>query len=449
MNNCWKTEKRLCMKRSVWLVVLSLFSLTLSAQEKVTVEQVISLALESNYDVRIMQNAVDAASTDSEYLYGAYVPQLNATGSVVKNYNDQELRFQDDSRNNQGEARSTNTSASLQLNWILFDGTRMFAMRNITRETEAQSRLLLKDQMTSTIAAVIQNYYDIVRQKQQLRAVREQMAVSEERVKLAERKFQVGTGAKPELLQAKVDFNEQRTLALQQESLILQLKEQLNAQVDRKLPLPFDVADTIIIDLDLQEQDMIDNLENRNFSLQAARAGVEIANDAIWAQRAQGLPSLSFNAAYNYQQLNNTLLINPFGPTYNLTTGLNAGFTVNIPILNNFNNRRLVQQSRIFQRRQELVQAQQTVIVNTSVKNAFTSYDNARKILAVEEENIQLARENVNIALEVFRRGASTFVELRTAQQSLADAYTRLISARYLAKVAETELLRLNGSLLR
>jgi outer membrane protein len=437
------------MKRSIVLVVLSLFSLTLSAQEKITVEQVISLALESNYDVRIMHNAVDAAATDTKYLYGAYVPQLNATGAVVKNYNDQELRFQDESRNNQGEARSTNTSASLQLNWILFDGTRMFAMRNITRETEAQARLLLKDQMTSTIAAVIQNYYDIVRQKQQLTAVREQMAVSEERVKLAERKFQVGTGAKPELLQAKVDFNEQRTLALQQESLILQLKEQLNAQVDRKLPLPFDVADTIIIDLDLQEQDMIDNLENRNFSLQAARAGVEIANDAIWAQKAQGLPSLSFNAAYNYQQLNNTLLINPFGPTYNLTTGLNAGFTVNIPILNNFNNRRLVQQSRIFQRRQELVRAQQTVIVNISVKNAFTSYDNARKILAVEEENIQFARENVNIALEVFRRGASTFVELRTAQQSLADAYTRLISARYLAKVAETELLRLNGSLLR
>jgi outer membrane protein len=437
------------MKLSIVLVVLSFFSLTLSAQEKITVEQVISLALESNYDVRIMHNAVDAAATDSKYLYGAYVPQLNATGAVVKNYNDQELRFQDESRNNQGEARSTNTSASLQLNWILFDGTRMFAMRDITRETEAQARLLLKDQMTSTIAAVIQNYYDIVRQKQQLTAVREQMAVSEERVKLAERKFQVGTGAKPELLQAKVDFNEQRTLALQQESLILQLKEQLNAQVDRKLPLPFDVADTIIIDLDLQEQDMIDNLENRNFSLQAARAGVEIANDAIWAQKAQGLPSLSFNAAYNYQQLNNTLLINPFGPTYNLTTGLNAGFTVNIPILNNFNNRRLVQQSRIFQRRQELVQAQQTVIVNISVKNAFTSYDNARKILAVEEENIQFARENVNIALEVFRRGASTFVELRTAQQSLADAYTRLISARYLAKVAETELLRLNGSLLR
>ena len=70
-------------------------------------------------------------------------------------------------------------------------------------------------------------------------------------------------------------------------------------------------------------------------------------------------------------------------------------------------------------------------------------------MLQIEEETILLAKENVMIALETFRRGVSTFIELRTAQQSLADAYTRLISARYLAKLAETELLRLKGSLLR
>ena len=418
-------------------------------QDKISLEQVVTLALENNYDVRIQENVVESASNDVNYLYGAFAPQLNALGAVVKNYNDQELRFQDESRNNEGEARSTNKSASIQLNWTLFDGTRMFALRSITNETEAQARLQLKDQMVNTIAGVIQNYYDIVRQKQQLKAIEEQMAVNEERVKLAERKFQVGTGAKPELLQARVDFNEQRTQAIQQEALIIQLKEQLDALVDRKLPKPFDVADTIIINLSLKQDELLNNIENRNYTLQAARSGLSIAQDAIWAQRALGLPSLTFNAAYNYSQQDNQLLINPFGPTYNLTTGLNAGFSVNIPILNNFNNRRLIQQARIFSRRQDLLYNQQNVNINASLRNAFTNYDNARKILEVEEENILLARENVSIALEVFRRGASTFVELRTAQQSLADAYTRLINARYLAKVAETELLRLNGSLLQ
>ncbi len=83
------------------------------------------------------------------------------------------------------------------------------------------------------------------------------------------------------------------------------------------------------------------------------------------------------------------------------------------------------------------------------VKNAYVNYDNAKKILLVEEENILVAKENLYITLEVFKRGGNTFIELRTAQQSLADAYNRLINARYLAKAAETELLRLNGSLLK
>ena len=69
--------------------------------------------------------------------------------------------------------------------------------------------------------------------------------------------------------------------------------------------------------------------------------------------------------------------------------------------------------------------------------------------MLIEEENILLAKENVTIALEGFRRGITTFIELRTAQQSLADAYNRLIAARFNAKVSETELLRLQGALLK
>ena len=96
-----------------------------------------------------------------------------------------------------------------------------------------------------------------------------------------------------------------------------------------------------------------------------------------------------------------------------------------------------------------LLYQQSKVRVDVSVKNAYVSYDNAKQVLLIEEENILLAKENLYITLETFKRGATTFIELRTAQQSLADAYNRLINARYLAKIAETELLRLNGGLLK
>ncbi len=142
-------------------------------------------------------------------------------------------------------------------------------------------------------------------------------------------------------------------------------------------------------------------------------------------------------------------MINPFQALSNRSNGYNYGFTLGVPILNNFVTRRNVQQAQINFNRQGLLYDQQRAVINTSVHNAYVNYDNARKILLIEEENILLAKENTNIAMESFKRGVSTFIEQRTAQQSLEDAYNRLINARYLAKVAETELLRLSGDLLK
>ncbi|HEY8916957.1 MAG TPA: TolC family protein, partial [Chitinophaga sp.] len=72
-----------------------------------------------------------------------------------------------------------------------------------------------------------------------------------------------------------------------------------------------------------------------------------------------------------------------------------------------------------------------------------------KQSVTLEEENIGLARENAMVALERFRQGVSTTLEVKLAQQSLQDAFNRLILARYNTKLAETELLRLKGELLK
>ncbi len=419
------------------------------AQNQIVLTDVVKLALEQNYDVRITQNTLEATATDNSYAYGAFLPQINGIASTLGNNNNQRLEFEDASRNNSGIAESGNLSASVLLNWVLFDGTRMFATRSRIAEIECQGEINVKDQMANTVAEIINNYYNIIQQKQQLRAIRELMLLNEERVRLAERKLEVGTGIKQELLQARLDLNAQRTQSINQETTIQQLKNELNVLVGMKLPAVFEVSDSIIIDLTLTKEEIINNIENTNFLLQSIRKDMYISNLLLRERRAELLPTLSFNASYNYSYTDNVTLINPFMALTNRSNGYNYGLTLNVPILNNLNTRRLVQQASIVVNRQQLIYDQQRATIRVSVDNAFVSYDNAKNILLIEEENILLAKENVNIALESFKRGVSTFIELRTAQQSLEEAYTRLISARYLAKVAETELLRLNGGLLR
>lgn len=439
------------MKRS-WIVLLLLFSVgSLAAQDKLTVEQAIALALNKNFDIQLAQNAAEAAGINDKYAIGAFLPTVNASASIVRNANQQEVAYSGvrDTLNSEGRAEAVNTLASVQLNWVLFDGGKMFIARNRLAALDEQAQLNLKSQIVNTISSVIVSYHDIVRQKQQLKAVEEQLAVSDERVKLATRKLDVGIGAKPELLQAKVDYNTFKTLAIQQEANIQLLKEQLNNLTGLQLEAAYDVSDTIIIDLTLQRETVEAGIETKNFLLQSNRKNVEVAEYLVRERRADFLPVISLTSAYNYNQTENIVLIDPLRPFFNQTDGYNFGLTASLPIFNGFSRKREFQQSKINLSRQWITFNQNKALVNVGVRNAFVAYTSAKEILLVEEETIVLARENVTIAFESFRRGVATFIELRTAQQSMAEAYNRLITARYNAKVAETELLRLNGSLLR
>src|SRR5688572_15680750 len=152
------------LKRNWYMKVRSLFVFSFSilffsyssqAQELITLEEAVAIALEKNYDVQLAKNTASVASTNQEYAWPMLLPQVNATGGMVWNDNNQKLEFQDASRNNSGKAKSQNTTASVQLNWLLFDGTRMFATLDRINTIDAQGALIVKDQMINTIATVI------------------------------------------------------------------------------------------------------------------------------------------------------------------------------------------------------------------------------------------------------------------------------------------------------
>lgn len=430
------------------LILLGILLFIDSSAQEVEVRDVINLALEKNYDVRILQKTSAIAGNDNRYAFGIFLPVINGTGSYTKTNNDSKnITFADVETVREG-AKSTQTNGSIQLGWVLFDGTKMFATRKRMEELATLGEIQVRNQMVNTAAQVITNYYGIVRQKQQQRAIEELMKVNDERVKLAEKKLQVGTGGKPELLQAKVDYNAQRTALITQMTLIQQLKDQLNALVGMGLADPYDVADTIPINLSITLEEIITQLEQTSPAIIAARKNVDIAKLVLRENRAGRSPILSLNSSYNFNKNENELQVNPAAQKFSQNQGYNYGLSLSVPILNGMNVNRLIGQAKINVDRQQLIYDQLVIVSTVGVRVAFVGYDNAKKVLAVEEENILLARENVMIALEGFKRGIITALDLRTAQQSLADAYNRLIAARYLAKSSEVELLRLKGTLL-
>ncbi|MBL7734177.1 MAG: TolC family protein [Chitinophagaceae bacterium] len=431
--------------RRILTVIPILCFIQAQGQPVLSVEEAIAAGLKNNYDILLAKNEAEALAIDYQYANGAFLPQLEGSAGKVWNRNNSQQDFLD-GRKRKANVSSGNLTAAVNLNWTVFDGLKMFATKARLDELRGLGELNVKTQAVNSIAAIIANYYNIVRQKQQLKAIDELISINEERVKLADKKLSVGMGSKPELLQARVDLNAQKASRLLQETLIAQLKETLNQLTAMPAQAEYEVSDSIPLHLGIQYDSIRSGIEQVNPALLAAKKNIGIAELSLKERKAELWPKLSFNSAYNFGRVNNASVINPeFQPIFNMTKGLNYGVSASVPLLTGFNTRRLIKQAGLEIQYRQLSYDNQQRQMDVSINNAYKDYQYQKKALQLEEENISLAKENVFIALERFRQGVSTYLELREAQISLEDAYNRLIAARYNTKLAETELFRLKG----
>ncbi|MFZ1529219.1 MAG: TolC family protein [Ferruginibacter sp.] len=435
------------MKKLLFILFAATVFFRAPAQELLKVEEAVAAALVNNYDIQLLRNDSAVYALNNSYARAAFLPRLNATTGILFNQNNQRQKLADGSKRQANNVRSNNLNASVNLNWLVFDGFKMFATRDKLAEFVKLGELNIKNRVTITVSDVVKTYYSIVKEKQQLKAIEEQMSINEERQNQAEKKLSVGLGAKPELLQAKLDLNAQKANRLKQITLIETIKEQLNQLLNFAEGTMYEVADSIPIDKNLIAGDLLANAESNNTELLLNRQNINIAQLTLKERKAERFPTLSLISAYNFNRTNNKTVINAFTPLLNQNFGFNYGATVSIPIFNNYNVKRQIQEAQLDIAYQQLLFDYKRSAIRSAVTNAFKNYNLQLRTLELEEDNIKLAKENVYIALERNRLGLSTILELRESQKSLEDAYNRLIAARYAAKLAETELKRLRGDL--
>src|SRR6476620_9975053 len=214
------------LKYSVFGLGLMLVSVLTQAQTRLlTFEEAVATSLQNNYDIQLSRNDSTLAALNNSYANYAFLPRLNAGGAYIHNATNQRQELASGAKRG-GDVKSNNLQASLNLDWTLFDGFKMFITKKRLGELVELGEIQIKAQVVTTVADVMRVYYDIVRQEQLQRAMDEQMQLSEERLKIAQYKFDIGTGAKPDVLQAQIDMNAQRSALLTQQSNIGNLKEQ-------------------------------------------------------------------------------------------------------------------------------------------------------------------------------------------------------------------------------
>ena len=125
----------LMTKSIVACLVLFLAALPMNnhAQSVLTVEDAVAVALEKNYDIRLAKTDSIRLGLDYTYRNVVFLPRINATLENIWTNNNQNQEFSDGT-DRQGDVKSGNINAAVTLNWTLFDGMKMFALKKKAEE---------------------------------------------------------------------------------------------------------------------------------------------------------------------------------------------------------------------------------------------------------------------------------------------------------------------------
>ncbi len=434
------------MKRIFYTFLILCCYTATNAQTILTAKEAIAIGIRNNFDIQLLRNDSASYALDKAYANALFYPRINANLGLTFNNNNQRQVFPDTVRAKNG-IRSNQVVSSVNLNWTIFNGFKLVATKQKINEFVLLGDINIKNQVLNSSADILNRYYSIVYNKQQLKAIEEQIVINEERKKLAEKKLQVGLGAKPELLQAQVDLNAQLAAKLQQQNLISNLKEQLNQLINVNISTSYEVEDTMKIAQGIVLSDFINEASNLNPSLQLIKKNISITNLTLKEIKADKYPTLTFLSAYNYSRNNNTTVVNPFSPLLSSNNGFNYGIGVSIPIFNNYTVKKAILQTKLDLEFLDISFKKRQSEIELGIYNAFKTHQIQQKVLQLEEENIGSAKENVAVSLQRFKSGLGIYLELREAQKSLEDANRRLFAAQYNTLVAEIELKKLKGDL--
>jgi outer membrane protein TolC len=190
-------------------------------------------------------------------------------------------------------------------------------------------------------------------------------------------------------------------------------------------------------------KELLQKLNSSNTSILLFQKQMDIANLAIKEYRSGYLPNLGFRAGYYYN-----LSGNPNATVLqSRTVGPQVSGTLTIPLYNAGENKRKVTVAKLEAESAKYDLENIKLQVNTLLENTLTDFENQQKLLQIENENNELARENMKISLERLRLGQTTSLEVHLAQEDYEMSCTRLINFKYTLKLAETKLKQLVSTL--
>ena len=279
-----------------------------------------------------------------------------------------------------------------------------------------------------TALATESDYYDVIAQRQLL-------TVSEERVRRATEQFSVararvlsGAAVQSDSLQLLLELTRAQVNELVQRAALTISRLQLGRRIGRDGPVDAAQPETVQFqELPLSLSSAVAEATRTSPALLVARAQQRLAETAFKAERATYLPRLSLFATW--QGFDEDLIPDATNRTV-------IGASLSLPLFDGGARELRVFRAGTARRVADAEAADALRAAARDVTEAYETHTTARAASVLAERGVTVARENLRVQMERYTGGATTIIELITAQVDLAEAESVLVQARFATRLA-------------
>ncbi len=430
---------------------LALFALlspiAAQAQQMLTLEDAIQQGITKQYSIQISRQKERIAANENSLGNAGFLPLI--TGTASKNYTisglDQSFFGGVRAPLVQSGVNSNAGNAGVAMAWTLYDGQGMFILRDRFKELQNLGAKQTESSIENLIALISSTYYDIIRQNLRVNNFKKGLEISNDRLKLAKDRYEVGQGSKVDYYSAQVDYNEDKALLIAQEQSYTNTKIGFNTLLVKDYKADFQIVNNIDLLPKLKLSELKVSALSQNPTLIGAILSKKISDLDTKNLQSQQKPQIDLLAGYALSNVANGA---GFGVEKGSSDVFNYGVRATINIFDGYNQKRRIQNAKI---NAEIAALQIEDLKNallSALEKTYVTYENSMNLIQLETENYTIAKQNIDIAFDRFKVGIATSYELREVQRNAVAAETRLIEAKYAAKAAEIELIRLSGNLL-
>ncbi len=425
------------MKKIILYIVfiLPLFGM---GQTTMSLKDAIDTTLRNSFDIRIARNYLEIDKINNTYGVAGGLPSVNASVTDNQSITNVTPQLNSGTEIKKGNANGNTMNSGITAGMVLFNGFKIQATKERLNILQLQSELELNIQIQNSIAAVMAKYYDIVRQQEYLKIIRNSLDVSQKKLDIVTERKNVGMANDADYLQAKIDVNSAEQSLKTQQLVVDQTKTELLQIMSMKQFYPYSVIDSIVVDRTILLNTITTYLR-QNPQYLSAEQQIKINEQIVKEVAALRYPSLRISSGYNFNRSQSDagqiLLNQNYGPY--------AGLSLQVPIYNG-NAYKVQKQTAIYNVNNAKLQQQSLLnsLTSDAVKT-YQMYSATLQQLDSQGKAVEMSGRLINVIMQRFQVNQATILDVKAAQASYENTGYQLVNLKYATKIAEIELMRL------